>query len=192
MKKSLLVALLTLTVSATYAQIYQGQWMVGGNAAFSSAKYGDVSGTKVTTFNISPDVGYFFINNFAGGIRLSFTSEKLENAGDASTNFVAGPFLRYYFLPAAQKVNIFLDGSYGFGSAGESSKQGYNQFEFMAGPAIFLSPNVALEIALDYLSQGGDAFKSSFNNVDKRYNSFGAKVGFQIHLGNRMGTTVTK
>lgn len=177
MKKVLIAALLLVSSNAIFAQINKGQWMVGGNISFSSSKYGDVDDSKETMFSIAPNAGYFFIDKLAGGLRLAFSSDKVKTASDASTQLSIAPFVRYYFLDAAQKVNVFADGSYGFGSAGAKDKESFNYFQFMAGPAIFLTPNTALELALSYKSSGGDAYG------DDRLKDFGFNIGFQIHLG---------
>jgi len=178
MKKIVFAALFAATASVASAQINQGQWMVGGTAGFESSKYGDVDDSKVTSFTFSPNAGYFFINNLAGGLRLSLESQKYKSNDEAYSSFNLAPFVRYYFLPAAQKVNVFADASYGFGSEGDDEKESFNQFSIMAGPAIFLTPNTALEFAIGYKSAGGDAIGG-----DDRYNSIGLNVGFQIHLG---------
>jgi hypothetical protein len=178
MKRLFFAASLLLSSHFIFAQINQGQWLVGGNASFQSSKYGDVDASKVTNLTFSPNAGYFFINNLAGGLRLTIESEKFKEADDATSSFLFAPFVRYYFLPAANKVNVFGDASYGFGSMKDGESESFNQFTISAGPAIFLSPNAALEFALQYASAGGDAIG------DDRYNSFGVNVGFQIHLGN--------
>lgn len=174
MKKVLFAALMTIAAQGVFAQVNKGQWLVGGNAGFESVKWGE---SKGTSFTFSPKAGYFFIDKFAGGLRVDFTSDKPKD-GEASGGLLIAPFLRYYFLPSADKVNIFADASYGFGNRkedGESASQ--NAYAISAGPAIFLSPNTALEFALQYRSAGGDAWG------DDRYNSFGINIGFQIHLG---------
>jgi hypothetical protein len=175
MKKVLFAALTMIAAQGVSAQINKGQWLVGGNASFESQKHGEA---KATSFTFSPNAGYFFANKFAAGLRVDLQSVKPKDV-DASTSFVLAPFARYYFLPAAEKLNIFADASYGFGSmknGGDS--ESLNQFAISAGPAVFLSPNTALEFALQYRSLGGDAYG------DDRLNSFGVNIGFQIHLGN--------
>lgn len=174
MKKVLFAAFMTIAVQGVFAQVNKGQWLVGGQAGFASLKHGE---GKATAFTFSPNGGYFFIDKLAGGLRAEIESVK-PKGGDAATDLLVAPFLRYYFLPAADKVNVFADASYGFGSVkegGESASQ--NGFAISAGPAIFLSPNTALEFALQYRSMGGDAYG------DERENAFGFKIGFQIHLG---------
>lgn len=179
MKKVLFAACLLFASQGLFSQINQGQWLVGGNAGFETGKFGDVDATKFTSFQLSPNAGYFFIDNFAGGLRLNLETTKFKEADDATTSVLFAPFVRYYFLPAVQKVNIFADASYGFGSMKDGESESFNQFAIMAGPAVFLSPNTALEFALQYRSAGGDAYGG-----EDRQSNFGLNIGFQIHLGN--------
>jgi Outer membrane protein beta-barrel domain len=177
MKKILLAVTLLTSGLASFSQVNKGQWLAGGTAGFESSKFGSDDDSKTTSFTFSPAAGYFFINNFAGGLRASINSVKDHNE-DAFTSVLFAPFVRYYFLPAIQKVNILADASYGFGSMKSGESESFNQFAIAAGPAVFLSPNTALEFTLQYRSQGGDAFGG-----DDRLNSFGVNVGFQVHLG---------
>jgi len=181
MKRAFFAITLIITVLSTSAQINQGQWMVGGNVNFSSQKQGSA---KETHINFTPDAGYFFINNLAGGLHMNISSDK-PDGGDATTFFTVAPFVRYYFLPAGQQVNIFADGSYGFGSGkvgGNSAS--INYYEIMAGPAVFLSPHTALEFSLFYKSLGGKFYEGGGSD---RWNAFGVNIGFQIHLGEGSG-----
>jgi hypothetical protein len=178
MKKILIAALLFTFSQTSFSQINQGQWLLGGSAGFESGKFGDVSTSKFTSVNFSPDAGYFFIHNLAGGLRVNIQSTKFKDE-DASSSLLFAPFVRYYFLPVAQQVNIFADASYGFGSSKDGgSSQGFNQYSIAAGPAIFLTPHSALEFTLQYRSMGGDAYGGN-----DRQKNFGVNVGFQIHLG---------
>jgi len=177
MKKVLFALGLLVSSHGLFAQIHKGNWLAGGSIGFSSDKQGDY---KVTSFNFSPDAGYFFIDQLAAGLRLGYTSEKVKGQGDASTVFTFAPFVRYYFLPAGQKVNVFADGEYGFGKGGQKDKVNLNEYAISAGPAIFLSPNTALEFKLYYQSFGGKYYE---NANDDRYNRFGLNIGFQVHLG---------
>lgn len=178
MKKGFMVAMATILIHTGFAQVNQGQWLVGGNAGFSSSKTGEY---KSTTISFAPNAGYFFINNFAGGLRFDVESTKNKYGSlgeEKSSATTIAPFLRYYFLPAAQKVNVFADASYGFGSlkGDESESVSVSAFQFMAGPAIFLSPNTALEATLGYSSL-------KMEGASERTNTFQFGVGFQIHLG---------
>jgi Outer membrane protein beta-barrel domain len=174
MKKVLFAALLLVGTSTAFSQVNQGQWLVGGNAGFRSSKQGE---GKMTSFNFSPDAGYFFINNFAGGLRINLESSKVKGADESESQFTVAPFLRYYFLPAAKKVNVFADAEYGFGSAKDGESASINEYKIQAGPAVFLSQSAALEFTLYYASFGGKAYG------DDRMSHIGLNVGFQIHLG---------
>lgn len=176
MKKVLFAALMTIAVQGVFAQVNKGQWLVGGNVGFSTEKQGDADANKETTFNFNPNAGYFVIDKLAAGLRVNFYSNKAKDDDKAYSNLLIGPFARYYFLPATQNVNIFADAGYAFGSAGTDDKNSQSAFSIAAGPAVFLSPNTALEFTLAYQS-----FK--YKDVDDRRNVFGVNVGFQIHLG---------
>lgn len=181
MKKVFFAALLVVSAQAVFAQINKGQWLVGGSAGFESGKYGDVDESKYTSFELSPAAGYFFINNLAGGLRLNVSTTKYKEDDDAMSSFSLAPFVRYYFLPAGEKVNILADASYGFGSMKDGESESFDRFSFMAGPVVFLSPNTALEFTLGYTSAGGDAYG------EDRQNNLGINIGFQIHLGGNAG-----
>jgi len=177
MKIAILSTIFSVSLIAASAQTRQGDWMIGGNFNFSSNKQGDA---KLTHINVSPDAGYFFMDNVAIGALLSISSDK-PNGGDATTTFEFAPFARGYFLPANNKVNVFGQGSFGVGSAKSGgSTEGFNEFSLMAGPALFLNPHTALEFALFYKSLGGKYYKDVDGN---RWNSVGLNIGFQIHLG---------
>jgi hypothetical protein len=76
MKKSVLVLSLLMSSLFSFSQINKGQWLVGGSVGFESSKTGDIDDSKETTFNFSPNAGYFFINNLAGGLRVNFQTFK--------------------------------------------------------------------------------------------------------------------
>jgi len=178
MKKVLFAVLLVGSVSAAFSQgnISKGDWMLGGNAGFTSQKQGD---QKITSFNLSPDAGYFFVNNFAGGLRINVSSVKYTG-DEKNSSFAIAPFVRYYFLPSTQKVNVFADASFGFGqnkydNGTTESKSNFTDLGIKAGPAIFITPATALEIALGFNS-------TKVKNIDDRENQFGVSIGFQIHI----------
>jgi hypothetical protein len=177
MKKLLFVFFLIISVGQLSAQINKGQWLAGGAISFSAYQQAGSSLGDATSFIVSPNAGYFFIHNLAGGLRVNFQTTNQKEV-KAYTQYVVSPFVRYYFLPAEQKVNVFADASYGFGSGNNGyNSQSINQYSFSAGPAIFLSPNTALEFVLSYASVGG-------GNAAERSSGLAFTIGFQIHLGH--------
>ena len=181
MKKFFIASAFALSATAAFSQanIQKGDWLVGGNVGFASSKQGDY---KTTAFNFSPNAGYFFINQLAGGLRATISSEKEElgSLESKDNSYQLAPFVRYYFLPATQKVNVFADAAFGFGQQKSESGSVTNKYNFTnlglrAGAAIFLTPATALEIGAGYNSL-------KYKDVDDRDNTFAIEVGFQIHL----------
>jgi len=179
--KNLLLATLLLVASALSAQTMQGNWLMGGSAGFSSSTV-DVDGAEAfTVIHISPDLGYFIMDNLAVGAAIDFTSS--SSNGSSGSSFSAGPFVRYYFANLGEKAKLFGQGQFTFGSEtpfGEDDSVSSTAWEIKAGLAWFLNNHVALEAALGYGShKPGDE-----NGVAGiATNRFGLEIGFQIHLG---------
>lgn len=180
MKKIILsIAVMVAVNSASFAQTNKNNWLAGGSAGFSSSKINDYTESVIS---ISPDFGYFVIDDLALGAMVSFTSDKPKD-GNAATNFMAAPFVRYYFVPLGANAKLFGQGSFGFGST-KSGEQGaeaadYTQWQLAAGPAVFLNPHTALEFTLSY-------GQLKYKDLDK-IGTIAFNVGFQIHLGGKAG-----
>lgn len=188
MKKTIL---LFLIASAFYnhadCQITKGNWMIGGNATFLfSESYTGGADTKTTTINLAPDIGYFFTDKFAGGLRFSFYNNHIKfgppnNNFTTFTNYSIGPFARYYFLAVDNPYNILTEISYQFGNEKiktnnpPASNSNSNSFTFSVGPVIYFNSSVGIEFLLNYSNSGNNA-------NSRRGNSFGTGIGLQIHL----------
>lgn len=185
------IILLILIASAFYnhadSQITKGNWLVGGkgNFLFNNSNTG-TNDAKTTTINLAPDIGYFFIDKFAGGIRLSFYNNHIKFIGTTNNNFTTfrnysiGPFVRYYFLPVDNPYNILTEISYQFGNekietTNSTGNTSTNIISFSAGPVIYFNSSVGIEFLLDYSSTGTSGNKG-------RANSIGVGIGLQIHL----------
>jgi hypothetical protein len=186
MKKSILLILVTfLFFNKSNGQITRGNWMVGGNGSFvfSKASSGG-SDSKTANLSLAPDIGYFFIDKFAGGVRLSFNRDHIKYgpSDNFSTfkNYSIGPFVRYYLLNVDRQDNILIEGSYQFGddkvkTNNSTSNSSTNIISFPAGPVIYFNSSVGIEFLLNYSSTGTTGFKG-------RGDSFGVSIGLQIHL----------
>jgi hypothetical protein len=185
MKKLSLILISLSVLIVANAQITKGNWLVGGNGNFSFTSFNAESNTKTTTLNLGPDIGYFFIDKFAGGVRLSFYKNHVQfgqpnNNFTTFTNYDIGPFVRYYLLPIDKEYNIITEGNYQFGNEkvktnNSSTTSKSNSFSFSVGPVIYFNSSVGIEFLLNYSSSG--------NNVSsKRGNSFGIGIGLQVHL----------
>ncbi len=169
------LTLICLSVAAS-AQTSRGNLMIGGTASFVSTKQGDA---KSTDLDFSPNAGYFIKDALALGARVNIGSSTMEEGiiEVESSSFALSPFARYYFLGAGQKINVFADASYSFGTSKvENGSSSFSGFTIAAGPAFFLTNNVAMEFTLGYNSM-------KMEDVDDRSNSIGFGAGFQIHLG---------
>ena len=175
MKNGLLLFILFLAFSYTVeAQVDKGYLLAGGNINFSSEKDSE---SKVTSFHFSPALGYFFADKFVGGLRTSFSSMKMEDV-DAVTDFLIGPFVRYYLLPNENKVNLLADADVQFGSSklGDNTLS-QNVFSVSAGPVVFLNKHTGMEFKLGFSS-------SKLQDFTDRTNAFNILIGLQVHLGN--------
>ncbi len=176
MKLKLLAIVILLSSSATFAQIKKGQWMIGGDATFTSTKYTD--NPTITELSFNPAAGYFFMDKLAGGLRVDISTASYGSGSGSATSFFGSPFLRYYFLPVAQKVNLFADASYGIGSvsATGADTKSTTLMRIMVGPSIFLNQHTALQIAPFYRRKGA-------TDLDDKTDTFGMAIGLQIHIG---------
>ena len=184
MKKTIL---LIITASFIFcnanSQITKGNWLVGGNATFSSQteKINSIA-TDVISSSIvaSPNIGYFIFDKFAGGARISVNYNQIKYNGSSarSTNFGIGPFLRYYFLKPDARVNVFAESAYQYititNNSTTSTSEKDHFFAFSAGPVIYFNSTVGIEFTAGYQLYNGS------NSTNTRTVSF--NIGFQIHL----------
>jgi hypothetical protein len=183
MKKSTLLILVTfLFLNKSRGQITRDNWMVGGNAnfAFSNASAGG-NDSKTINLSLAPNIGYFFIDKFAGGARLSFNRQHTKfgpsNNFNTFKTYAIGPFVRYYFLDVDKQYNILLEGSYQFGNEKieTTNNSSSNILSFSAGPVIYFNSSVGIEFLFNYSSTGTSGNQG-------RGNSFGIGIGLQVHL----------
>ena len=182
MKLKLFIGFLFIHCIAS-AQIKKDQWIIGGNGAFSYLKSTEL---KFTSWQLFPSAGYFLADKLAAGLRGGFSSDSYDYDSEKFriSAITAAPFLRYYFLPADQKVNLLSEASFGYSWAKHRNfyPQGVHRYHyynigFMAGPAIFLNEHTALEVTVgyNYLSRGP---------VDSTVTQkFQVGLGLQIHIG---------
>lgn len=180
--RTFFISVLLLTLSSN-AQITKGNWLVGGSGNISSYENKYINnGTEVSNkglgINISPNIGYFFINKFVAGANISIGYTKPQGY-ENSSSYGIGPFVRYYFLKEDKRINLLAQANYSFGATKSGiNKSQSNGYGFKAGPVIFFNSSVALEVTLDYNSSKLIPNNSSSSS----YNNFQVGLGFQIHL----------
>lgn len=197
-----IITFLFLSYSAN-SQITKGNWLVGGSANFSSANGQSISGSGSqkytnTDISISPNLGYFFIDKFAFGLKPGFTNNKNEggdlinggvvvgSGGHSNiTWFDIGPFMRYYFLPVENRVNVFTEINYKYGTANNHPGKGNRySYSFYAGPVVYFNSSVGIEFTIGYNSSKSTlkGLNSSNDDYTSKNNMFQIGIGFQIHL----------
>jgi hypothetical protein len=104
---------------------------------------------------------------------LNYSHVKTDAYSSQGTFLGFGPFLRYYFLPVENRINIFGESRYQYSIDFNGHNQ--NNFIFSAGPVIYFNNSVGLEFAVNY-----DILNSTISNASTKTISF--DIGFQIHL----------
>ena len=184
--KTLFLFLVLVTTLPLNAQITKGNWIVGGDANYSSVKYesefnGIKNSSTASSIRINPNLGYFFKDKFTGGLQLNFTF--LEPGSSINSNrYSFGPFLRHYFLKEEKRINLFAQVNYnfGFGKNASNLKTDYNGYAIKAGTVLFFNSSAGIELSLNYLNS------TSKSNLDggreDTSKTFIIGLGFQIHL----------
>ena len=191
MKKNIsFLCLLLFCMQVANAQLTKGNWLVGGSASFSLSNY-EANDSKLSAIDLSPDIGYFFVDKLATGIRMGY-SRSTTKFGDnpsqpgtensfESTAYSIGPYFRYYFLPIENRYNILTELNYQYITSKleinnlNSSNSSSSQFSIVAGPAIYLNSSVGIEFLIGY------SHTPKNKNSDKS-SKVGFGIGFQIHL----------
>ncbi|MFD0990368.1 hypothetical protein ACFQ1R_09690 [Mariniflexile jejuense] len=178
MKTLTLFFFLVFAIATTLnAQITQGNWMVGGSGNFYNSEIKGENGESLGSshgIGLYPNIGYFFTNQFAGGLNANFNYGK-PSGGPSNIGFGMGPFIRYYFLNPEKRINVFADANYNYyySKTKNFSVSNGRNYRFKAGPVIYFNSSVGLELTLDYSSTEFDTHTS---------NDFRFALGLQIHL----------
>ena len=183
MKTIAIFTLITLFLSfSSSGQITKKNWIIGGNAGFSSTNYKSVIGSKstFTILQISPNVGCFIIDKLATGLRVSLYNSNQKATGTSTSSKYNtnsfGPFIRYYFLKKSSQTNLLFETSYQYGiEKGDSYKNKKNIFSFASGPVIYLNTVVGIEFLVGYSTTKYVGYTRSNNTVQ-------VNIGLQIHL----------
>ena len=193
MKFYTLLFLSFLFTSYSFAQLDKGTFLLGGNGSFYKydGKYNAVNNNntiKATDIKINASVGYFLIDKFVLGLRPSFSFNKGKLSTSSlvvsTTQFMVGPFSRYYFLEKDKQFNILLDAAYLFGTnsypLANTGKGIINELSISAGLEAFFNTTVGVEFLVGYKSKYED-IKGITGYSDKK-NGINVSIGFQIHL----------
>ena len=183
-----------LLTSYSFGQLDKGTFLLGGNGSFYKydGKFNAVNNnntSKATDIKINASVGYFLIDKFVLGLRPSFSFNRgkligTPNTFGSTTQFLIGPFSRYYFLEKDKQFNILLDAAYLFGTNSypfaNREKGSINELSISTGLEAFFNTTVGVEFLVGYKSKYED-IKGITGYTDKK-NGINVSIGFQIHL----------
>ncbi|MBS1639190.1 MAG: outer membrane beta-barrel protein [Bacteroidetes bacterium] len=182
--KTCLIFLAFQSIYTAKSQITKGNWMVGGNAGFITEHETSQSlnlDNKTLIIQASPDIGYFFADKFAAGLKMNINSSRTTYTvnGSPSTNrasaYGISPFARYYFLPAKnERVNLFAETDYQY-SHSFTTSDSQSGILISAGPVIYFNSSVGIEFTLNYQYMSEAKLKPATN-------AFFVGVGLQVHL----------
>jgi len=192
-------AFIAITTSA-FSQTDQGKLIIGGSSNlglnFRTSETeinGNNNGSeqKTTSFNISPNIGYFIIDNLAVGISLPFNtgSSKFDDGKSTFSSFVVSPFVRYYFTQS--NIKPYILGRVGFGSSKSSfrssfsdndSKSNVFNFGFGGGVAIFVNDFVSFNLGINYGNSTSKPNNDSVADIKTTNSNLGFGAGISIVL----------
>lgn len=163
-------SLLVGTTTSLVGDFYDFEHTGGGNTAglsFGStwSSNGSTSDKdKYTSWNLTPRVGYFFMDGLAGGLNINIRGQ--SSRGDDDKNKIGtttiGPWVRYYAIQWALlsgKIIPFAEGkaawgsskeTYTSGSSSNTYKWGASEYAIGPGLALFITDQISLDMMVIY------------------------------------------
>lgn len=177
------LAIVLLVSAATFSQDFcqKGTWELGGSVGFSSSTpvYNGNTGDASSTFQLSPQAGYFITDNFELGlIPLQYVSYKVGSSSIAQFNFLVAPTWNF-----DSKTNVYpyVQGLLGYGtiSAGSSSSLSGLDYGLQGGVKIEVAKSSLINIGLSYVMTNRTP-----SGVTGRYGSNDLKLvaGFSVFI----------
>ena len=195
-------------ISSEFTQ--RGNFVIGSRLGFATSKStvdvqtatGTLKGDGGTNsqFNLSPNIGYFLVNNFVIGIAMDWLKTSSSNGIDltgaptipqkSSNNLVLfGPFIRY-FIPVGDDKSFFIGSTLGLGNSknqfiANNQTQTINNslLNVGVGPGftIFSSNGLALEALVKY-NFAKSKTEVEIQNVKRTSNTITNALDFSVGL----------
>ncbi|MCU7616745.1 acyloxyacyl hydrolase [Chryseobacterium sp. PBS4-4] len=208
--KKLLIASAIALFGLSNAQMTKGDWVFSGN---TGAGFNNVStkfkaegmsedGPKVSTFSVSPSVGYFVIDKLAIGIEANLLTATTKYDGDKSTttSFSIMPNATYYFANDSKLVP-YIGAGIGYASvknSGETEVLGETfsdetttdglAWKAKAGVTYMATQSLGINLGVSF-----DQFsnKETYSGIDVKtqVNTFGVNLGFSYFLKSKSQKT---
>jgi outer membrane protein len=178
MKKLILFTFFTSTV---FAQTQKGSFTVGTQLSQGTFQFEDYFRSR--TFNFSPNVGYFIINNLNVGIQtnLGLSSGKaIDMSNTFNYRFNSYSLMPYFtYFIGKNKLKPFVGASVGFGNStikerSQTTNSSQSTYGFYGGLSYFINPNISLNTALNY----SNIKYKKFNSTQSTSLTFGFQLFF--------------
>lgn len=202
MKKLLLAGAVAL-FGLSNAQMTKGDWVISGNTGFGfnnvttkvKAEGQSADGPKISTFSLTPSVGYFVIDRLAVGIDLGLTSAttKYEGTKSTTTSFSVMPTATYYFTNDSKFVP-YLGAGIGYASVknkGEVNFMGLSSsdetttdglaWKVKGGVTYMATQSLGINLGVSY-DQFSNKETYMGTDVKTKVNTFGVNVGFSYFI----------
>lgn len=212
MKKSFLFAALLFSAIIT-AQTEKGTFAISGKTGLgfnsTTVKYKNsgntTDGPKTDSFNISPSVSYFIIDNLSLGLDFNYktvsTKQKILTLNPDGINGMIVdekitqntlsivPTATYFFSKG--KTRPYLNAGIGFGNTKQENNYSASSPEISnfstsnnglvwgagGGLAYFISKTISFDLGIGY-----SEFTYEENNVNVKSGTFGANIGISVFL----------
>jgi len=182
MKLRIFLIVIACTILSTfgYSQTEKGSLLLGGNFEIGVLSVDDNS---VFNLSLSPNIGFFVIDNLTVGGSLGVNVQSSESFTSSSFSII--PEVRYYFPPLTENLYAFATGGGGFitsrtnfelTSIANETQSGFVT-NIGVGLALFVGENVALEAI----------FRHNFTKLEDNINgvtNLGLVGGVQVYLGS--------
>lgn len=144
-------------------------------------------GNSSLAFNLSPNAGYFVMDNLAVGLRLGlgYYGTKNTNTGFYRGSSIAGGVFGRYYVPLTKRLKLPIDlelgSSYSINNANGTKSSNNSYFgHAYTGISYFLAPNASVDLLLGY--QFSElATPDGFSHKG----SLGGQLGFSIYLDGK-------
>jgi outer membrane protein len=198
-KYSALIIFLSFYLKA-YSQTDKEKFMLGGQYYLNFTSYTSTfKGSnnsyeigKYSTFDISPQIGFFILKNVPVGLEFLYSYGKTIEGSSVlhSSSYSFIPFVRYYF--GKSKINPYLNVGAGPGWQTISTDSGSGPsnvkiftYQFMGGLRAFIFDCVSLDLSLGYKSTTEnytDHFSSGIQTSKIVNKGFHTVIGFVVYL----------
>jgi len=196
MKKGLFI-LLALIIASSVCAFTKGTINPGGTVSFTSFKPNSDE-KAITMFSITPQVGYFIIDDFSADVLLNYMYEGQngdEHESEYSTSLLGiGIGGRYFYPVEPGKIYggmDFLYNSFSWEDEYDGEKYDGNRnamyLDLKAGYLFPVVENVYVDFGLKYQmglgDYGGDDYEDALDEYkENEESSFGINIGLQIFI----------